>query len=79
MRAFPLYPEIHPSIHLQAITYSFPLLCFARFPLLVSARPATDHSAHTPFTTLFQYVRILGSWANHCEHEITIPSTTKRY
>ena len=25
------------------------------------------------------YVRILRSWANHCEHEIIIPSTTRRY
>ncbi len=22
------------------------------------------------------YIRIAGSWANHCEHEIIIPSTT---
>ena len=29
--------------------------------------------------TTCTYVRILGSWANHCEHEIMIPSTTKRY
>ncbi len=45
------------SIILQAVTYRFYLFCFVRprFPLLVLARPATDHSAHTPTTTLFQY------------------------
>ena len=37
------------SINLHAITYRFPLLYFARFPFLVLARPATDHSAHTHY------------------------------
>ncbi len=42
------------SIILCAITYRFGPSCILcpRFPLVVLARPATDHSAHTPITTL---------------------------
>ena len=44
---------------------------------MVSLRRRMEYVASSMYKNM--YVRIVPSWANHCEHKIIIPSTTEWY